>query len=206
MSAPDKFRIYTRISPDEVMERIGKITLLPRQWSSKGKIYLGRIGDKSFEITRRLDRKAYKSSLPVVPILKFVPRFMKAKVEREQEFTTIDFETGEAAAVRSAWIMTASFIAAPPIFIVLFLILFLPAMYLLLPPGSKIDFSRIDMAGVGGKIGSYIGAWVGVSVTLVLFRFYDVYKFKKRYSEILAFEKQALAQIFDGQVADPQKS
>lgn len=206
LSAEDNFRIYTRLLPEEVMKRVGEVTLLPRRWANKQKVYLGRIGDKTFEMTRRIDRKAYKSRIPVVPVLIFVPRFMKASVGRDGDFTTIDFEAGATRAVRGAWILTASLVAAPPVFIVLFLLLFIPLMYAMTPSGSTFHFDRLNAAELGGTIGKYVGAWVGVSIVLILSRLYDVYKFKKRYAEILTFEKQALAQIFDGQAAEPVNS
>ena len=202
MTLPDKdnFRIYTRLSPSEVLERVRAVTLVPREFSGKGKLYLGRIGEDTFEMTRRIERGAYKSRIPVVPLLKFVPRFIKAKVGREGEFTTIDFEAQIKGAISAAWIFTVSIIAAPIVFAIVFTILFVPVM-LFLSPGAKFNFDGVTAAKFGAEFGKYAGAWIGISLTMILFRIYDIYKYKKRYAEILSFEKQELEKIFDGQLA-----
>lgn len=203
MALPEKefFRIVTPLAPAAVMEKVRSFTAARGNWAKGKKIYLGNIGKDSFEITRRIERQMYKSGLPLVPWLKFMPKFLSGKVRGENDKTSVDMVINAKSAVTGVYIQALTF-ALFPIVLTAILFVTLPIIFYLM--GMKIDFGKLFAVETAAKIVpqlfSIIGGVLGVVLVLFVFNLFSISSYKKYYAETAAFEKQALAALLEGEI------
>ena len=202
MSLPDRvhFRITTPLSAETVLQRLRDSTFVPYGRNRGKRIYFGRFQDDRFELTRRLDRGEYKSTLPAAPLV--APKsilFMQGRVTPDENGTAVDITIDPNSAIASRWRdMFMVGVVLPVVFLLLFVPTFLLLFSMLGTPVTldpdKIRSLLLSRQSFQG-IGRWIGAWVGVGATWIGFTLFDTQRYKSRFQAIVTLEENALTQL-----------
>ena len=200
LNKSENFRIITPLNVNDAIERLRTVTSSSGGGGKSAMIYSGSVESNSFEITRKTERDVYKSRIPLPPFVSFIPGFLKGEITNGVDGKSIVDVTVQTEKVvkgfnRLIWAfikyLAVLFVAVS---VITLMILFFNE------PVWNFDLKSVDRVRIAEGLGVLVGIWIAVSAGLVAFDYLNVAAFTKQYDKIVAFEKNALTNLFEGKL------